>query len=261
MQKFRRFLLFFLLTQFALPDTQSAPLHLGREEVYVPSTLYSPALMLRAMSKDSLLELDVITYIDEDRHGEENLFHAHIDSNIVFGKNVVPGDPSAGGKNNAGVWDVISYNGHKSDLVAKFLTQAYCDTNGWQEAKALEMKGDLIVSGLVKRPLPGSSPLPVIIMKKKHGKSCHDLQLTTKGKHHITDVDCQKALCNQVADDAIRFRLYRHDNVLGNGLFSIDKKGILQAEIVDYGHAYLVIDKNAKSKVFYDACMDSVAKH
>ncbi|KAJ3777800.1 hypothetical protein FB446DRAFT_699764 [Lentinula raphanica] len=247
MQKFRRLLLVLFFMQFVLPDTHSAPLNLGgREEAYVP-TLESlaPALVPRAMTKDSLLALDVITYIDEDRHEGEDVFH----SDIVFGNNLVPGDPTARGRNNAGLWNVISYNGHKADLVAKFLTQTYCDKNGWQEAKALEMKGDLIISGQAKRPLPGSSSFPVMIMKKKHGKSCRDLQLTAKGKH-ITDVDCQKAECKAVADDSIQLGLFRHDNVLDNCLFDIDDRGALQAFNVDYGHAYRVVDRDAKWNVF-----------
>ncbi|KAJ3726671.1 hypothetical protein C8R42DRAFT_657320 [Lentinula raphanica] len=294
MQNFCRLFFFVFLAQFALPAVHSAPLTTGQEEAVDVPNVTSPALIPRAGVADWLFNAIKPAGPAQRTNDQQGESHKKLGDStnptlyrLAYGYNramvptedvltaeekevfmsdigdIVFGQEIGGGLKNAGVWDVTSYKG-QTGLIAKFLNHDYARYFGVGEVKALAMMGDLIASGLTKHPSSAlnSQAQPVIIMRKKHGKTCDDLK-RTKG---VTDDQCRDALCKKVAQDTIEKHLYHDDNHSDNGyfeflennifdLFGVHNKGIRCVEVIDYGSAYKVIRQDVKKEEYYKACM------
>ncbi|KAJ3728047.1 hypothetical protein DFJ43DRAFT_1225642 [Lentinula guzmanii] len=190
-------------------------------------------------------------------NNDKKVFDPEI-NDIEFGEEITEG------VNNHGIWEVVSYRGQpRDDLIAKFFREAKSEEYG--EVKALKMMNLLVESGktMDPQPLRKSSLLPVIIMKKKEGITCRQFieNSCSKDSSHsqaqgplLDWKQTKKMMCKQAAKDAVKFLVFHDDNSDQNGLVTIDE-GSVKVELVDYGDAYMVIDKSIPEETFYKACI------
>ncbi|KAJ3917558.1 hypothetical protein F5877DRAFT_68137, partial [Lentinula edodes] len=158
-----------------------------------------------------------------------------------------------GGLNNNGVWNIVDFKEHttESKLVAKFFKEA--DSQPFGEVKALRSMGLLVASGQVRDPR-GTSLLPVVIMEKNEGVHLMNTNVYKKGDRMERDMmisDMLVAMCKQVVQDALKHKVYHHDNNLSNLFMTFINvepvrpadlgKSLKGIEVVDYGNSYKVM--------------------
>ncbi|KAJ3798068.1 hypothetical protein GGU11DRAFT_744663 [Lentinula aff. detonsa] len=202
-----------------------------RQPSHMPLVVSTTSLLVSrtwGVTLQSLLDNGAIKpFEDVLVNNDKKVFDPEI-NDIEFGKEITEG------VNNHGIWEVVSYRGQpRDDLIAKFFREAKSEEYG--EVKALRMMNLLVESGktMDPQPLRKSSLLPVIIMKKKEGITCHQL----------IENSCSKDSSHS-----------QGDNNTGNGLVTI-VEGSVKVELVDYGDAYMVIDKSIPEETFYKACI------
>ncbi|KAJ4000727.1 hypothetical protein F5050DRAFT_1708815 [Lentinula boryana] len=234
-----------------------APNSLGsRQPSHMPPEISTTSVLVPrtwGVTLISLLDSGAIKpFEDVIANADKKVFDPEI-NDINFGEEIT------GGHNNYGIWEVIKYRGQpRNDLIAKFFRRATPHEYG--EVNALRMVNLLVESGKTKDPHPlrKSSLLPVIIMKKKEGISCRQFIEESHGKDSsqgpLLDMwQIEETMCKQAAKDAVNFWVFHDDNNIDNGLVTIDK-GSVKVELVDYGDAYMVIDKSTPEETFYKAC-------
>ncbi|KAJ3986492.1 hypothetical protein F5890DRAFT_982161 [Lentinula detonsa] len=282
MQKVYR--VFILILALAMTTTQAAPLDgrgraldqherssrapnsnsLGsRQPSHMPLEISTTSVLVSrtwGVTLKSLLDNGAIKPFDAVLvDSDKKVFDPEI-NDIKFGKEI------KAGLNNDGIWEVVSYRGQpRDDLIAKFFREAKSVEYG--EVKALRMMNLLVESGKTMDPHPKrqSSLLPVIIMKKKEGITCRqyikdysknrkDPSTHPRGPR-LNLERARKIMCKQAAKDAVNFLVFHDDNGLDNGFVTTVDKGSVKVELVDYGGAYMVIDKSIPKETIYKACI------
>ncbi|KAF8828507.1 hypothetical protein HHX47_DHR3000154 [Lentinula edodes] len=168
-----------------------------------------------------------------------------------------------GGSNNYGLWEISDYQEKpKHNLLAKFFKESGPQPFG--EVKALRMMGLLVASGMIRDPHPDgrSLPLPAIIMEKKEGVRLMNIivyKLATFQEQRSMVEQIHAMMCRQAVEDAVRFKVYHHDNNLDNALLTfLDKepvkvidfiKSVKGLELIDYGGAYMVMKDVSKERL------------
>ncbi|KAJ3742518.1 hypothetical protein DFH05DRAFT_1527068 [Lentinula detonsa] len=202
----------------------------SRQPLHMPLVISTTSLLVSrtwGVTLKSLLDNgEIKPFEDVLVNNDKKVFDPEI-NDIKFGKEIT------GGYHNYGIWEVVSYRGQpRDDLIAKFFQKA--NPKDYGEVKALRMMNLLVESGQTKDPHPlgRSLLLPVIIMKKKEGITC---------RQYIKNYSKEKGPS-------------RGDNNSGNGLVTI-VEGSVKVELVDYGDAYMVIDKSISEETIYKACI------
>ncbi|KAJ3798066.1 hypothetical protein GGU11DRAFT_782558 [Lentinula aff. detonsa] len=224
-------------------------------EISTTSVLVSraPGVTLTSLLDNGAIKPFDAVLIDSDK----KVFDPEI-NDIKFGKEI-----TGLGRNNDGIWEVIEFRGQpRNDLIAKFFLEA--ESRDYGEVKALKMMNLLVESGKTLDPHPEreSSLLPVIVMKKKEGITCRQYikdrarkrgPLSSRGPL-LQWNQRKKSICEQVAEDALKFLVFHDDNNVDNVLVTVDGES-LKVELVGYGGAYMVIDKSIPKETIYKACI------
>ncbi|KIK66437.1 hypothetical protein GYMLUDRAFT_934122 [Collybiopsis luxurians FD-317 M1] len=142
------------------------------------------------------------------------------------------------GSNNDGIFSLSApYKGHPADsLLVKVLHMVYEGALG--EVKALNMKHQVIASGMLADPKIGPKEKPVIVMMKQPGKKLLDdeeFQKASNEEKLAMRKEALELMCEELAQEAVEKLMYHADNNIANLMVVVKNKKIVSARVVDYG--------------------------